>query len=101
MPHRRSRASPANLSSPAPWPPLLPDQSTLPLLGTPRNRVLEQVVSCRDELAQQYLMQALILAFPDDFHLGTLGTLLDALPGLQPGVKVATVLSSLLDRLAS
>ncbi|KAL6778260.1 VPS35 [Auxenochlorella protothecoides x Auxenochlorella symbiontica] len=64
-------------------------------------RVLEQVVSCRDELAQQYLMQALILAFPDDFHLGTLGTLLDALPGLQPGVKVATVLSSLLDRLAS
>lgn len=63
-------------------------------------RVLEQIVSCRDDLAQQYLMQALILAFPDDFHLGTLTTLLGALPSLQPGVKVASVLSSLLDRLA-
>ena len=57
-------------------------------------------MSCRDDMAQQYLMQALILAFPDDFHLGTLGPLLDALPALQPGVKVASVLSSLLDRLA-
>ena len=62
--------------------------------------MLEQIVSCRDDMAQQYLMQALILAFPDDFHLGTLGPLLDALPALQPGVKVASVLSSLLDRLA-
>lgn len=44
--------------------------------------------------------QAVIQVFPDAFHLGTLGALLDALPELQPGVKVHTVMGSLMDRLA-
>lgn len=63
-------------------------------------RVLEQVVSCRDDIAQQYLMQCIIQGFPDDFHLGTLSGLLATLPQLQPGVRVHVILSSLLDRLA-
>jgi vacuolar protein sorting-associated protein 35 len=63
--------------------------------------VLEQVVSCRDDIAQQYLMQCVIMVFPDEFHLGTLQSLLGALPQLQPGVRVHTVLSLLMDRLAN
>ena len=63
-------------------------------------RVLEQVVGCRDGLAQQYLMQCVIQGFPDDFHLGTLSPLLASLPQLQPGVRVHIILGSLLDRLA-
>ena len=51
-------------------------------------RVLEQIVVCRDDIAQQYLMQCVIQCFPDSFHLGTLDALLGSLPGLQPGVKV-------------
>ena len=61
---------------------------------------MDQIVSCRDDIAQQYLMQAVIQGFPDDFHLGTLPSLLSAVGKLQPGVKIHTVLSSLLDRLA-
>ncbi len=38
--------------------------------------------------------------FPDSFHLGTLDVLLGALPELQPGVKVHSVMASLMDRLA-
>jgi len=64
-------------------------------------RVLEQVVACKDELAQGYLMQCVAAAFPDDFHVGTLEALLGALPQLQPGVKLASVMGSLLERLAS
>ncbi|KAL4438691.1 hypothetical protein ABPG77_006295 [Micractinium sp. CCAP 211/92] len=64
-------------------------------------RVLEQVVSCRDDIAQQYLMQCVIMVFPDEFHLGTLQSLLGALPQLQQGVRVHTVLSLLMDRLAN
>lgn len=63
-------------------------------------RVLEQVVACKDELAQGYLMQCIAAAFPDEFHVGTLEVLLDALPALEPGVKLATVMGSLLERLA-
>jgi vacuolar protein sorting-associated protein 35 len=58
------------------------------------------VTSCRDELAQQYLMQAVIQGFPDAFHLGTLDALLGALPDLQPGVKLHAVMASLMERLA-
>ena len=61
---------------------------------------MDQIVSCRDDIAQQYLMQAVIQGFPDEFHLGTLPSLLSAVGKLQPGVKIHTVLSSLLDRLA-
>ncbi|KAI8469398.1 MAG: vacuolar protein sorting-associated protein 35 [Monoraphidium minutum] len=63
-------------------------------------RLLEQVTSCRDELAQQYLMQAVIQGFPDAFHLSTLDALLGALPDLQPGVKLHSVMAALMDRLA-
>ncbi|BDA44236.1 probable vacuolar protein sorting-associated protein 35 [Coccomyxa sp. Obi] len=65
-----------------------------------QGRMMEQVVSCKDEIAQQYLMQCIIQGFPDEFHLGTLPTLLAALPELQSGVKVHLVLASLLDRLS-
>lgn len=63
-------------------------------------RVLDQITSCKDDLAQLYLMQALIQGFPDRFHLGTLEALLAVLPQLQPGVKVHTVMAALMDRLA-
>ncbi len=54
---------------------------------TVQGRMMEQVVSCKDEIAQQYLMQCIIQGFPDEFHLGTLTTLLSSLPELQSGVK--------------
>lgn len=62
-------------------------------------RILEQVVACKDDIAQQYLMQCLIQGFPDEFHLASLEVLLGTLPQLQLGVKVHIILSSLLDRL--
>eukprot|EP00798_Chlamydomonas_sp_ICE-L_P013365 gene13365-19211_t len=73
--------------------PRLMEQLVLP-------RLMEQIVSCKDDIAQQYLMQCVIQCFPDAFHLGTLDALLDSMPQLQPGVKIHTVLASLMDRLA-
>nr|CAD1827914.1 unnamed protein product [Ananas comosus var. bracteatus] len=64
-------------------------------------RVLEQVVNCKDELAQFYLMDCIIQVFPDEYHLQTLETLLSAFPQLQPTVDIKTVLSQLMDRLSN
>ncbi|KAF5753058.1 hypothetical protein HS088_TW01G00976 [Tripterygium wilfordii] len=64
-------------------------------------RILEQVVNCKDELAQYYLMDCIIQVFPDEYHLQTLETLLDACPQLQPSVDIKTVLSRLMERLSS
>ncbi len=41
-----------------------------------------QIVNCKDEIAQYYLMDCVIQVFPDEFHLSTLETLLQACPQL-------------------
>ncbi|KAK3224363.1 hypothetical protein Dsin_011388 [Dipteronia sinensis] len=64
-------------------------------------RVLEQVVNCKDEIAQYYLMDCIIQVFPDEYHLQTLEILLDAFPQLQPSVDIKTVLSRLMERLSN
>ena len=38
-------------------------------------RVMEQIISCKDDIAQQYLMQALIQVRPTRLQVARLGTL--------------------------
>lgn len=63
--------------------------------------ILEQVVSCRDAIAQEYLMECIIQVFPDEFHLLTLDPFLKSCAQLQPGVNVKNIIISLIDRLAA
>eukprot|EP01098_Paradermamoeba_levis_P003435 TRINITY_DN1567_c0_g1_i1.p1 TRINITY_DN1567_c0_g1~~TRINITY_DN1567_c0_g1_i1.p1 ORF type:complete len:801 (-),score=266.26 TRINITY_DN1567_c0_g1_i1:33-2435(-) len=62
--------------------------------------VTEQIINCKDQIAQQYLMECIIHVFPDEFHLNTLDTILQTCTNLQPGVNVKNILVSLIDRLA-
>lgn len=62
--------------------------------------ILEQVVSCRDAIAQEYLMECIIQVFPDEFHLLTLDPFLKSCAQLQSGVNVKNIIISLIDRLA-
>ncbi|XP_052063511.1 vacuolar protein sorting-associated protein 35-like [Mytilus californianus] len=62
--------------------------------------VLEQAVSCRDPIAQEYLMECIIQVFPDDFHLQTLNSFLRACAELHESVNVKNIIISLIDRLA-
>ncbi|KAL3341259.1 hypothetical protein AABB24_025683 [Solanum stoloniferum] len=64
-------------------------------------RILEQVVNCKDEIAQGYLMDCIIQVFPDEYHLQTLETLLGACPLLQPSVDIKMVLARLMERLSN
>ncbi|KAF9906407.1 Vacuolar protein sorting-associated protein 35 [Lobosporangium transversale] len=63
--------------------------------------VLEQIKSCKDVIAQEYLMEVIIQVFPDDFHLRTLKPLLSATAPLQPKVNVKQIVIALIDRLAA
>jgi len=64
-------------------------------------RILEQVVSCRDAIAQAYLMDCIIQVFPDEFHLQTLDPFLKSCIKLQSDVNVKSILISLINRLAA
>ncbi|XP_030453469.1 vacuolar protein sorting-associated protein 35B isoform X1 [Syzygium oleosum] len=63
--------------------------------------VLEQVVNCKDDLAQYYLMECLIQVFPDEYHLQTLEALLGSCSQLQPTVDIKILLSQLMERLSN
>ncbi|KAL8738271.1 MAG: hypothetical protein Q9181_000906 [Wetmoreana brouardii] len=63
--------------------------------------LLEQVVQCRDVLAQEYLLEVITQVFPDEFHLNTLDHLLSAIARLNPHVNVKSIVIGLMDRLSS
>ncbi|KAL9598374.1 MAG: hypothetical protein Q9219_004536 [cf. Caloplaca sp. 3 TL-2023] len=63
--------------------------------------LLEQVVQCRDVLAQEYLLEVITQVFPDEFHLNTLDHLLSAISRLNPHVNVKAIVIGLMDRLSS
>ncbi|KAI9499241.1 vacuolar protein sorting-associated protein 35 [Zychaea mexicana] len=63
--------------------------------------ILDQVVSCRDVIAQEYLMEVIIQVFPDEFHLRTLQPFLSAIAQLHPRVNIKHIIISLIDRLAA
>jgi vacuolar protein sorting-associated protein 35 len=63
--------------------------------------VLEEVLSCKDTIAQSYLMDCIIQVFPDEFHLATLETFLKTCTQLKEKVNVRAILEALTDRLAS
>lgn len=63
--------------------------------------LVEQITSCKDVIAQEYLMECTVQVFPDDFHLLTLETILDTAAGLVEGVDVKSIVVNLTDRLVS
>lgn len=63
--------------------------------------ILEQVVNCKDVIAQEYLMEVVIQVFTDDFHLHTLGPFLSATAQLHPKVNIKQIVIALIDRLAA
>ncbi|ESO10541.1 hypothetical protein HELRODRAFT_96873 [Helobdella robusta] len=62
--------------------------------------VLEQVVSCKDAIAQEYLMECIIQVFPDEYHLQTLSSFLQACAELHADVNIKNILIAFIDRLA-
>lgn len=61
--------------------------------------ILEQIVQCKDVLAQEYLLDVVIQVFPDEFHLYTLDEYLNCIKDLNPSVSLKKVLITLIDRL--
>ncbi|KAI2629496.1 vacuolar protein sorting-associated protein 35 [Xylaria nigripes] len=63
--------------------------------------LLEQVVQCRDVLAQEYLLEIITQVFPDEYHLHTLDQFLGAVSRLNPHVNVKAIVIGLMDRLSA
>jgi vacuolar protein sorting-associated protein 35 len=64
-------------------------------------QVLEQVVNCKDAIAQQYLMECVIQVFPVEYHVATLRSYLEHSGYLSVGADVKALLICMMDRLAA
>lgn len=60
--------------------------------------LLGEIVSCKDVIAQEYLFDVIIQAFPDEFHLQCLDMYIAAVARLHPAVNVKQIVISLIDR---
>ena len=63
-------------------------------------RSLEVILSSKDAIAQQYLMDCMIQAFPDNYHLHNLNALLETTTQLQPSVEIKGIFINLLNRIS-
>ncbi|EGW33353.1 uncharacterized protein SPAPADRAFT_136278 [Spathaspora passalidarum NRRL Y-27907] len=64
--------------------------------------ITEQIIQCRDHLAQSYLIDVLIQIFPDDFHFATLDELLnDVFLNLNATMKKSELVATLIERFIS
>jgi len=70
-------------------------------LGAVLPKILEQVSTCKDKIAQQYLLESIIQVFPDEFHMKTLEIMLECISNLQSGVDLRAILTSFMDRLST
>ena len=64
-------------------------------------QVLEQIVNCKDAIAQGYLMECLTQVFPVEFHTATLATWLQHTAWLSAGCDLKALLIGMLERLQS
>eukprot|EP00930_Biecheleria_cincta_P033474 TRINITY_DN231_c0_g1_i1.p1 TRINITY_DN231_c0_g1~~TRINITY_DN231_c0_g1_i1.p1 ORF type:complete len:837 (-),score=178.04 TRINITY_DN231_c0_g1_i1:225-2690(-) len=64
-------------------------------------KILEQVVTFKDTMAQQYLFESMIQVFPDEFHIRTLEQTLSAYGRALPTVDMKPIMVTLMKRLAT
>ncbi|CDF40903.1 unnamed protein product [Chondrus crispus] len=67
--------------------------------GKVLHAILDQIVSCNDAIAQEYLADCVAQVFPDEFQLATLDAFMQMCGKLKKGVKMRTILVSIIDRL--
>jgi vacuolar protein sorting-associated protein 35 len=64
-------------------------------------QVLEQVVNCKDAIAQQYLMECIVQVFPVEYHQATLKVYLEHIGWLSAGANARALLTGMMDRVRS
>lgn len=61
--------------------------------------ILEQIIQCRDKLAQEYLLDIIVQVFPAEFHLDTLETYLKSLEYVHKDTSVSVILENSMNRI--
>jgi vacuolar protein sorting-associated protein 35 len=61
--------------------------------------ILQQIIKCKDSIAQNYLLDVIIQIFPDNFQITSLKIFLNSLLKVNEDVNITILIDSLIDRL--
>lgn len=64
------------------------------------NKLIAILLDSKDQLSQQYLMECIIHAFPDDYNIQCIDTILDTCTKLVPTVDIKLLFINLMEKLA-
>ncbi|CAE7389073.1 VPS35B, partial [Symbiodinium natans] len=64
-------------------------------------KILDHIVSVKDVMSQQYLLESMIQVFPDEFHIRTLEQMLSSYVRALPNVDMKPIMVTLMNRLAN
>jgi len=64
------------------------------------NKMITILLESKDQLSQQYLMECIIHAFPDEYNIHCMDTILDTCTKLVPSVDVKGLFIALMEKLA-
>ncbi|KAL0205177.1 hypothetical protein P9112_000484 [Eukaryota sp. TZLM1-RC] len=62
--------------------------------------IFKQVINCKDPIAQQYVLESITHAFPDELHLRTIEQFLSTCADLHDSVDVNSIVSQYVSRVA-
>lgn len=62
-------------------------------------KILEQIIKCKDSIAQNYLLDVIIQIFPDNFQISSLEMFLNSLLMVNDDVNITVLIDSLVERL--
>ncbi|KAL6944628.1 hypothetical protein ACO0RG_001367 [Hanseniaspora osmophila] len=62
-------------------------------------RILEQVVQCRDIIAQEYLLEIILKIFPEEFQISGLTKILECSLKLTPKTSISKIIITLIERM--
>ena len=60
--------------------------------------IAKHVELCEDSLAQEFILQSIIQAFPEDYHIATIDELFAMFGKVEQGVKILLIVNQLLER---
>jgi vacuolar protein sorting-associated protein 35 len=63
-------------------------------------KIINILLDSKDQLSQQYLMECIIHAFPDDYNIQCMSTILDTCTKLVPTVDIKSLFIALMEKLA-
>ena len=63
--------------------------------------ITKHVELCEDEMAQEFILQSIVHAFPEEYHMATIDILFGVFGRVEQAVKILAIVNQLLERLVN